>query len=142
MDTYVEAVQGNDKYIEGVQVLLGRSARVEAFVAIGALATAVLVALLPMDLELQVPAIAWIAGSSLAALRGARPGRRLRLDSRRGVEVGEVPGVLRGGSFVAPWLVVVRWRPAGAWMDRNLLVAPDMLGGDDFRRLRVLLRWA
>jgi hypothetical protein len=35
----------------------------------------------------------------------------------------------------------VRWRPAGAWRDRSLLVAPGMLGAEDSRRLRVLLRW-
>jgi hypothetical protein len=43
--------------------------------------------------------------------------------------------------FVAPWLVAVRWRPAGRWRDRSLLVVPDMLGADDFRRLRVLLKF-
>jgi hypothetical protein len=50
-------------------------------------------------------------------------------------------GVLRDGSFVAPWLTLVRWRPAGAWCDRTVLIFPGMTGAEEFRRLRVLLRW-
>jgi hypothetical protein len=50
-------------------------------------------------------------------------------------------GRLLDGSFVAPWLVVVSWRPDGARMARAIVVAPDAVGEQDFRRLRVLLRW-
>jgi len=50
-------------------------------------------------------------------------------------------GRLADGSFVAPWLTVVRWCPDGARFDRTILVAPDAVEADAFRRLRVLLRW-
>ena len=134
-------MRSNDKYIERVDVVLARSRAVEAFVACGSLATAALVAAIPAAIELQLGALAWIGGSALAALRRARPGRHLRVDADGSVEVDAAAGQARDGSFVASWLVVVRWRPIGAWWDRSLLVAPDMLGADDFRRLRVLLRW-
>lgn len=136
----MEAVPANDKYIERVDAILARSPVVEGFVACASMATALLVAALPVEIDLRAIALPWIGASALAALRRARPGRALKVDVERGVEVAGVAGRLRDGSFVAPWLVVVRWRPLGAWWDRRLLVAPDMLGTDDFRRLRVLLR--
>jgi hypothetical protein len=49
-------------------------------------------------------------------------------------------GRLEPGSFVAPWLTLVRWRPAGARFDRTVLVAPAMAQPEAFRRLRVRLR--
>jgi toxin CptA len=51
-------------------------------------------------------------------------------------------GMVGGGSFVAPWLTIVRWRPQGAYSDRTLLILPDMVDPEEFRRLRVLLRWS
>lgn len=46
-----------------------------------------------------------------------------------------------GSSFVSPLLTVVNLRLAGARGRRSLVVAPDALGVDEFRRLRVWLRW-
>ena len=34
------------------------------------------------------------------------------------------------------------WRPDGARWSRAILIVPDMLPPDDFRRLRVMLRYA
>jgi len=34
------------------------------------------------------------------------------------------------------------WRPDGARWSRAILVVPDMLPADEFRRLRVMLRYA
>ena len=51
-------------------------------------------------------------------------------------------GALRDGSFVAPWLTLVRWRPEAGRFDRTVLILPGMTGAGEFRRLRVLLRWA
>jgi hypothetical protein len=129
------------KYSERVDAVLGRSRRLEGFVACASVATAVLLAGLPMAFELQAAALAWTGVSALAALRRARPGKTLRVGLEGAIEVGGVRGVLRDGSFVAPWLVAIRWRPPGAWWDRSLLVAPGMLGNEEFRRLRVLLRF-
>jgi toxin CptA len=72
--------------------------------------------------------------------------RRLVVDLGGRVEVsGASPDVKAGrlapGSFVAPWLTVVRWRPEGARLARTVLVPPDAVDADAFRRLRVLLRW-
>ena len=72
--------------------------------------------------------------------------RRLAVDLEGRVEaVGDTGtariGRLAHGSFVAPWLVVVRWRPDGARFTRTVLVPPDAVDPDAFRRLRVLLRW-
>jgi hypothetical protein len=129
------------QYNERVEAVLARSRLVEGFVAFSSLATAVLVAALPLAVELRAAGLAWIGAGAIAALRRARAAGALRVEADGSVEVGGVAGTLRDGSFVAPWLVVVRWRPAGAWIDRTLLVAPDMLGAEDFRALRVLLWW-
>ena len=51
-------------------------------------------------------------------------------------------GRLRSGSFVAPWLTIIRWRPQRACFDRTIVVLPDMLDHEAFRRLRVQLKWA
>lgn len=50
-------------------------------------------------------------------------------------------GELRDGSFVAPWLTIVRWRPEGRRVDRTILVLPGMSDAETLRRIRVILRW-
>lgn len=52
-----------------------------------------------------------------------------------------VAGHVREASFVHPWLTTIVWRPDGARFSRSLAIVPDMLDVDDFRRLRVLLRY-
>jgi hypothetical protein len=51
-------------------------------------------------------------------------------------------GSVRAGSFVAPWLTIVRWRPDGAWLDRTIPILPGMASPEELRRMRVVLRWA
>ena len=53
-----------------------------------------------------------------------------------------IAGHVRRATYVGPWLTSIVWRPDGAWWSRSLLVVPDMLPEDDFRRLRVMLRYA
>jgi hypothetical protein len=50
-------------------------------------------------------------------------------------------GHVRASSFVHPWLTTVVWRPDGARFARSFALLPDMLDVDDFRRLRVMLRY-
>jgi len=50
-------------------------------------------------------------------------------------------GELRDGSFVAPWLTIVRWRPEGGRMDRTVLLLPGMADAGTLRKIRVILRW-
>ncbi len=52
-----------------------------------------------------------------------------------------VAGHVRSATFVHPWFTSIVWRPDGARWSRSLPLAPDMLGIDEFRRLRVLLRY-
>lgn len=55
-----------------------------------------------------------------------------------------IQGEIADGSLVLAWAVILRcrpldarwWRPAGSW-----LILPDCLPQDDFRRIRVRLRW-
>lgn len=121
-----------------------------AWIAFAALGTGVLVANAPAPIAGRILVATWIACAALEAihsralLRGPRGARHLRIDSGA-VEIedgtGRVrTGTLRPGSFVAPWLTIVRWRPDGARFDRSLPLVPGMAGGEALRRLRVLLR--
>ena len=47
-----------------------------------------------------------------------------------------------GSSFVAPWLTVLNLRVEGLRLARHVVILPDNVDADTFRRLRVLLRWA
>jgi len=138
----MEAKRARDKYNERVEAVLGRSRRAEAFVALGAVATAALLAAMPLPLELRACGLAWIAASAMSALTRLRPGLRLALDARGDIQVGADAGAIAAGCFVAPWLTIVRWRPAGARLDRTLVLTPDRMPAEDFRRIRVMLRWA
>ena len=52
-----------------------------------------------------------------------------------------VAGHVRSSSFVHPWLTTIVWRPDGSRLSRSVAIVPDMLDPDDFRRLRVMLRY-
>jgi hypothetical protein len=107
----------------------------------------VIVALLPWSVPLRasvalgVTALAWRSRRSLFATR------RLRLCGDGTLELVLLDGrILAGrvqqGSFVAPWLTIVRWRAQGAFFDRTVLIVPAMLKREPFRQLRIALRWA
>jgi hypothetical protein len=48
---------------------------------------------------------------------------------------------LEPGSFVHPWLTTIRYRSEGRRFTRTLLVMADSLPEEQFRELRVWLRW-
>ena len=50
-------------------------------------------------------------------------------------------GHVRSATFVHPWFTSIVWRPDGARWSQSVPLVPDMLNIDDFRRLRVLLRY-
>jgi hypothetical protein len=50
-------------------------------------------------------------------------------------------GHVRSATFVHPLFTSIVWRPDGARWSRTLPLVPDMLSLDDFRQLRVLLRY-
>lgn len=50
-------------------------------------------------------------------------------------------GVVLDRSHVHPAFTSIVWRPDGARLARSVPIVPDMIDPDDFRRLRVLLRY-
>jgi toxin CptA len=48
---------------------------------------------------------------------------------------------LLGSSFVAPYLTVLNLKPAESRMVKHLVILPDAVHAEDFRRLRVWLKW-
>jgi toxin CptA len=50
-------------------------------------------------------------------------------------------GEVLGSSYVSPLLTVVNFRPRGRWRARHVILVPDNVNPDDFRRLRTWLRW-
>ena len=131
----------NDKYSGAVDLALAPSRIVAACIAAATVATLALVAVTPLRVDAAILLATAAACLACPALRAARTPRRLAVERGGAVSVDGVAGELRDGSFVAPWLAIVRWRPAGARFDRTVLVARDMLPPADFRHLRVLLRW-
>ena len=132
----------------------GAAARLIAGAAVASLA---LVAFLPLSTALRVASAACIASMAIEARqrvaqhRGARGVRSFAISEAGDVAVETAQGRrddgrLRAGSFVAPWLTIVRWRRRRGGerfdrFDRTVLVLPDMLDAESFRRLRVRLRW-
>ena len=51
-------------------------------------------------------------------------------------------GQVLSSSFVSPWLTVLNLRVAGAIRARHLVILPDNVEKDAFRRIRVQLRWS
>lgn len=129
------------------------SRRAGAFIVLGGAATLALLTLLAIDPLLKCAAVAWVGATMLDALRvvaqrrGRRGVRAVRITAPSAIEVLDGQGTVRNGevrdgSFVAPWLTIIRWRPDSARFDRTIVVLPDMLDAERFRQLRVLLRWA
>ena len=135
------------------EISLGPSRSAAWRVALASLATLALIAAAPAALRLRILFATWIACAALEALhsrallRGGRAARAVSLEPGGAIAVRDAlgrwrAGDLRAGSFVAPWLTVIRWRPAGARFDRTIPILPDMLSQEDFRRLRIMLRWS
>lgn len=70
----------------------------------------------------------------------------LRLDAEGRCEFKTRIGVwheaaLLGSSFVAPHLTVLNLKPAGGRLAKHLVILPDAVNAEDFRRLRMWLKW-
>lgn len=135
-------VAAEDKYSGVVDAVLGRSHILPVLVAVAAASTVALLAVARLPLAITLLLATWAVCAGLDTVRRAVPVRTLSLGRDGGILLDGRAGSLRDGSFVAPWLTVIRWRPAGARFDRTVLILPDMLSREEFRRLRVLLRWA
>ena len=51
-------------------------------------------------------------------------------------------GHVRSSSYVSARLTTIVWRADGERRLRSILILPDMVSADAFRRLRVMLRYA
>jgi hypothetical protein len=119
-------------------------------VGVGALlaataATLALVLALPVSALLRASLLLYVFASSARACRAILAPRGLRLRRSGEIQVREgdrwTEGTVRDGSFVMPWLTIVRWRPEGARRDRALLLLPGMAPPDELRKIRIFLRW-
>jgi hypothetical protein len=128
----------------GCEIKYSRAGR--ALVAALSCTTMGLAAALPVPLGWRLAAMAWVALHAVRAwrslgipawLRIARDGS-IRVENRDGTAL---QGNIRPGSFAAPWLTIVRWRPAGRRLDRTLLLLPGMATPAELRNIRVILRW-
>ncbi len=107
----------------------------------------------PLEAWQQVACVAGALGWAAAAfrrhalLRGAGAVTELRLAAdlvlvAHRADGALVAGHVRSSTYVGASLTSIVWRPDGAWRSRAILIVPDMLPADDFRRLRVMLRYA
>jgi len=135
-----------------VRVTLQPSRRAVAWVVGMALCTCSVVATLPIDpviVGLVVIAILVWAGDRVVVValrRAPRASVALWLTGDRTIVVRRgdgrlVAGHVRSSSYVGARITTLVWRPDGAWRSRAELILPDMLPPDDFRQLRVLLRY-
>ncbi len=135
-----------------LRVSLGPSRLAAVFVVVMAVATGGIVLLLPVPAWAAAAALALLAGWAWRQLRAvawrslASSVCEVALTLDRTVVVRRrdgtlVAGVVRDASYVTPSVTTLVWKPDGAWRAHALLVLPDMLPAEDFRRLRVALRY-
>ena len=124
-----------------------------AALGVATLATLIVILSLPCDAWLHavscavIVAWAWYTFHVVALRRGPWAVTELRLapDLVLVVHRGDgrlIAGHVRCTTYVGAWLTSIVWRPDGACLSRAVLIVPDMLPEDDFRRLRVMLRYA
>ncbi|MEO8753094.1 MAG: hypothetical protein ABI624_10485 [Casimicrobiaceae bacterium] len=102
----------------------------------------------PLALLLALLVLAW-AGDRvhvIALRRGPRAVHAFWVSADRTLVVRLGTGRLAAGSitsasYVGARLTTIVWRPDGFRRARSIWVLPDMLAPDDFRALRVLLRY-
>lgn len=102
----------------------------------------------------------WLVGAAIAALAASlafylrREGLRLAPESIVALSLhpdcrcafqtrsgARHEATLLGSSFVAPYLTVLNLRPSNGLPTRHVVILPDGVDAERFRKLRVLLRW-
>lgn len=126
---------------------LRRSRFLDCFVFLGTVLASLSVVALPQIIFVQAALLLalWICGAlawwqlapRCAAIRLERSGQVgiARLGSNEFLVVDLLPG-----GTVHPWLTVIRWKDDKEKV-ATLALAGDSMNTDDFRRLRVFLRW-
>lgn len=136
-----------------VHVVLGPSCIVGAAIGAAALATLTIVFLLPAYAWQQALAVLAVVGWAavtfwVVALRRGRfaiTELRLAPDLVLVVHRGDgrlVAGHVRSSTYVGARVTTIVWRADGAYWSSAVLVVSDMLAAEDFRRLRIMLRYA
>lgn len=104
------------------------------------------VALLLADMPLWLQVLG-LAPLLLVTFRGRGQGAlhlQCQMDGRLSLlQAGQdwQPVFLLPGSIVNPWLTTIRYRSETGKQGGTLVLLPDSLAEDDFRRLRVWLKW-
>lgn len=105
-----------------------------------------------LPLWLALPAMPPLAGSLLYYLRrdclrlapsaivsvSLYPDCRCEFQTKDGVLC---EAALLGTSFVAPYLTVLNLKVEGRRLARHVVIVPDALDSEMFRKLRILLKW-
>ena len=113
-------------------------------------ATAALLAAMPLPFAWRAAGVAVVVAAGSWAWRrcvgrGAAAQLEVGLDRRIAVTARDGrthAGDILADSFVGPRLTTIVWRPDRARSVHAVLVLPDVLAADDFRRLRVTLRYS
>jgi hypothetical protein len=111
------------------------------FIGVASAATILLLAALPGRFEARMAAMVWCVGAAAHAFKKHRASHAVRVDGPS-IVVDGIEGRIVAGSFVAPWLTIVHWKPRDARFTRTLAVLPDAIDAGAFRALRVILRWS
>lgn len=142
---HVGAMNACDQYSGVVNARISPSRMLGRFVLLALAATLALLAVTPMPASLKILAGTWTLCLALHAWSRLAQARRIAVSLSGTIIVetraGTMEGMLCERCFVAPFLTVVHWRPAGKRFSRALAIAPDMMAEREFRALRVLLRW-
>jgi hypothetical protein len=135
-----------------IRVPLHRSPTAGIVIAFVALGTTVLtIALSPpawarLGCAVALGAWSWSALRRVAWRTAASSALEILLSLDRTVVVRTRDGRLRAGvvrdaSYVGPAVTTLVWKPDDARFAQAILVLPDMLSPEDFRRLRIALRY-
>jgi hypothetical protein len=139
------------KTVPSVRIELRRSPLAGAFIVVTHLATAALLAWLPMDAPLRAICAITTGAHALWAVRSSAlrslgssivaaelaPDRRVTLICKNG---RRIDGCALVDSYVGERLVTLVMRQEGSRRTRALWLLPDMAPQEDLRRFRVLLR--
>ena len=128
------------------------SYRLAAILSLAHLATAGLLGLLELPLGINAITAAALVFSLIYYLR-----QDALLTANDAVEFFELSGEMQctlttrsgesmscsllGGTFVTPYLTVLNLKPAGKFFSRSVVILPDGIDAEEFRQLRVWLRW-
>ena len=135
------------------RIAIRPSAQIAIGLCVAHAAAAAVVWVSPISLEVKTAvtlAIAWSlvyglvrkaalqAAEAVVALEVSEDGR-ISLQTRRG---DWLDCEMLSSSYVSPRLTILNLKPAGARSTRHVLLVPDNVDAQDFRRLRTWLRWA